>query len=630
MVLIAAGAAGGTLTASAEIFNPVTGIFSNTGSLALARDHQSATRLNNGKVLIAGGFVPTFNMPPTRTAEIYDPSTGMFTSAGQMAIARVDHTATLLNNGTVLIVGGEPSSAIAEIFNPGTGSFSSTGSMSVPRTYPMATLLNNGTVLVVGGEGTTPNRAQGELFNPSSGTFSLTGILNAGRSLATAILLGNGNVLLAGGQSVNLTGILSTAELYQPTSLVPAGLISITIALSPPFPWVPIGSTYNLQALGTFSGNTVETLASAKWTSSSGTISTITNDSGNFGHAFGLATGTSTVEACTGTVCGSTALSVAPHSNTIIGSESGDGSSATFETYDDNGNPLETGNLTVSRSNHSATLLTDGTIFIAGGVEAPGSWQILDVNGQLAFSGSLQTGFYSHFAVRLANGNVFLGGGVPAPGAWEIHNSTGAFVSSGTLLGKRTAGAGAVALPDGNIWISGSGAAFRSDECSWEIHDVNGNLVSNGTLNTCFASGKIFVLANGDIILLGGVNAPGSYEIRTQTGSFVRSGTLINGFDANSGGSIVNNDVFLFESGFWEFIGFDSNSNTTFDTTGTLMNSRLGARAVVTSTGRIFISGGNAAPSTWEMWTPSGSTMIFFKQGTFLDTHYGGHSDTHF
>src|SRR5258708_31367202 len=105
-------------------------------------------------------------------------------------------------------------------------------------------------------------------------------------------------------------------------------------------------------------------------------------------------------------------------------------------------------------------------------------------------------------AVRRGNGNVFLGGGTIAPGAGEIHNPTGALVSSGSLFGKRTPGAGAVLLRNGNVWISGSGAGNRSDECSWEIRALGGGLVSNGTLFSCYASGKIFVLGNGDVLLV--------------------------------------------------------------------------------------------------------------------------------
>lgn len=323
-------------------------------------------------------------------------------------------------------------------------------------------------------------------------------------------------------------------------------------------------------------------------------------------------------------------VSPAQHSTLLIGSSSGDSSSSTFERRDDSGNLLTQGTLDVPRSSHSATLLTNGNVFVAGGVQAPGSWEIYNASGVLQSSGTLLNALYGHFAVRLGNGNVFLGGGTDAPGAWEIHSPTGALMSYGSLLGKRSPGAGAILLQNGNVWISGSGAGNKSDECTWEIHNNNGGLVSNGYLNTCFASGKLFVLSNSDVLLVGGVNAPSTYEIRTQTGTFVRDGTLLNAFDQQAGAAFMNNNVFLFEQGYWEYVGFDANANVTFDTIGSLLDGRTGARAVVTGTNRFFITGGNIAPATWEMYTPNGTTVTLYSYGNLFDTRYGGHSATHF
>jgi hypothetical protein len=81
---------------------------------------------------------------PSSTAEIFDPTTGTFDAIPPMSVARVDHTATLLNNGLVLIAGGYG----AELYDPSTNSFSSTGSMTTFRSYHSATLLADGTVLI--------------------------------------------------------------------------------------------------------------------------------------------------------------------------------------------------------------------------------------------------------------------------------------------------------------------------------------------------------------------------------------------------------------------------------------------------------------------------------------------------
>ncbi len=124
------------------------------------------------------------------------------------------HTATLLNNGMVLIAGGNGSgmaSISAELYNVATGTFAVTGSMNAGRYSHTATLINNGLVLVAGG---VSSLASAELYNPASGTFAVIGSLNTGRDRHTATLLNNGMVLIVGGHSV--VGYVATAELFSP------------------------------------------------------------------------------------------------------------------------------------------------------------------------------------------------------------------------------------------------------------------------------------------------------------------------------------------------------------------------------------------------------------------------------
>ncbi len=131
------------------VTGPAVG-FSNTGSLNTSRMSATATLLNNGMVLIAGGF----NTTPLASAELYNPGTGTFTATGSLNFARFAFTATLLNNDMVLMAGGEDANTAvdsAELYNPVTGSFSLTGNLNVARYYHTATLLNNGLVLITGG-----------------------------------------------------------------------------------------------------------------------------------------------------------------------------------------------------------------------------------------------------------------------------------------------------------------------------------------------------------------------------------------------------------------------------------------------------------------------------------------------
>jgi CARDB/Galactose oxidase, central domain len=225
MILIAGGQGpAGNTTASAELYNPATGIFSTTGSMTTARNFHTATLLDNGMVLIAGGGNNTARLA---SAELYDPVTGTFSATGNMTSARNEHTATLLHNGMVLIAGGGGLNAgsnfilaSAELYDPATGIFSTTGSMTTGELLHTATLLNNGMVLIAGGiDPTGTTSARGQLYNPASGTFMATGRLNTARVYHTATLLNNGMALIAGGTgSPNTLIPLAGAELYNPAT----------------------------------------------------------------------------------------------------------------------------------------------------------------------------------------------------------------------------------------------------------------------------------------------------------------------------------------------------------------------------------------------------------------------------
>jgi Galactose oxidase, central domain/Kelch motif len=229
-VLLAGGTSAsaglGSTLRSAELYDPATGKFTATGPMKATRARHSATLIASGplagNVLIAGGTSDESG-GDVATAELYDPSTGQFTSTGTMSTPREDHSATWLSPsvvtgslaGSVLVAGGSDANAStdsAEVFNPQTATFSPVGAMTTPRTFQSAVLLDNGKVLIAGGQSSdTDFLLSAELFDPAHATFAATGSMHNLHAGATATVLDSGSALIAGGRS-------SFADLYDPTA----------------------------------------------------------------------------------------------------------------------------------------------------------------------------------------------------------------------------------------------------------------------------------------------------------------------------------------------------------------------------------------------------------------------------
>ena len=257
-VLVAGGVdSSGNMLASAELFNPTTGIWSLTGSLHVARENFKATPLSNGKVLIEGG-INSSGMSLVST-ELYDPTAGTWSLTGNLQVGRENHSAVLLSNGRVLVAGGDSGTqsnpyvctiASAELYDPATGTWSLTGSLHIARFDHPSILLSNGKVLVAGGDdgagytcvsfssGSASQKMiksplspcfcphsikSAELYDPTVGTWSLTGNMNTPRVFHSATSLPNNKVLAAGGLKCTNVFVencqsLASAEIYNVTT----------------------------------------------------------------------------------------------------------------------------------------------------------------------------------------------------------------------------------------------------------------------------------------------------------------------------------------------------------------------------------------------------------------------------
>ncbi|MEY2500504.1 MAG: hypothetical protein QOI07_838 [Verrucomicrobiota bacterium] len=318
--------------------------FSYSGSMGAHRYIHTATLLPNGKVLVGGGSDGT---TPLTSAELYDPATGSWAATGSAATRFT--TATLLLNGKVLVVGGGTSAA--QLYDPATGSWSATGSLQTTRNYDTATLLPNGKVLVAGGFDVNGTEiAIAELYNPATGTWSATGIMGTARDSHTATLLANGKVLVAGGYifTANYRGtrVLDSAELYDPGT----------------GKWSPTASLNRARHVHT------ATLLSNGQVLVAGSV----GDFSNTAELYDPATETWNVTGALASGRAYHSATLLPSGSVLVVGGTGLATPSPYLTSAEIYNPA-TGNwsnatdLLRGRASHTATLLPDGRVLVAGG-----------------------------------------------------------------------------------------------------------------------------------------------------------------------------------------------------------------------------------------------------------------------
>ncbi len=198
----------------------------DNGSVARAvtmsehRSGHTATLLPDGRVLLIGGMISVRgDEVSTASTEIYDPQTGTTTPSGKVNTPRAGHTATLLPDGDVLVTGGgadQKAMISAELYRAKTGEFVPVGPMLAPRERHSATLLADGRVLVIGGTVAQPSDAA-DIYDPRTRTFTASARMRFRRAAHSSTVLKDGRVLIAGGAE-SLESVSRSVEIYDPAN----------------------------------------------------------------------------------------------------------------------------------------------------------------------------------------------------------------------------------------------------------------------------------------------------------------------------------------------------------------------------------------------------------------------------
>ena len=554
---------------SAELYNPKTGTWSGTGSMQFERQYFTATLLDNGDVLAAGGFASCDDdfCSDNRQAELYNPKAGTWSVTGPMHKAREQFTATLLANGEVLVAGGLNEGGFngngktfseAEIYDPETGTWTQTGSMSEPR-YGQAADLLPGTdwVLVTGGT----DDATSEVYQPEAGTWVPTGSMSTPRTDLTATVLSDGNVLAAGGSGTDGSP-QSTAEVYE----------------NRPGPLV----TIRPRSLS-FGGRQVGTTGSAQNV-------TVTNVGTDDLHVSGVdISGSNPGDFFAQNTCGlvapgvscSVAVRFAPtgidlRQATVGLADNAPGSPQGLAVSGYGRGPASwtpTGSMHVGRDDSSATLLADGDVLVAGG-------ENLDLG------------------ISLSDAELY-------------HPSTGAFSETGALNVARAGAAGAL-LADGDVVVAGGLSNSDTPLSSVELYDpATQRWTLTTPMNAAATRLTATVLGGGGVLVTGFFDTPPEvYDPSTST--WTDTGPLpVAGEDATAT-LLGNGDVLVAGGSTTDAALYDPTTND-WSATGPMAMVQQGPTATLVGNGDVLVAGGEdphnfEALATSEVYDPTTAT----------------------
>ena len=559
---------------------------------------------------------------------LVDPS---WSNVGDLGHSRVGPTATLLSNGKVLVAGGwgvqNDPARFAELYDPASGRWSAAAPMNVFRARHTATLLRNGKVLVASGfDGSVNEITSSELYDPVTNTWTITGGLTQARARHTATLLTNGRVLVVGGDGGG--GGFTSGELYDPATGT----------------WTPTGSL-NVPR----SSHTATLLPSGKVLAAGGRPTTSAE-------LYDPQTGAWTF---TGAM---NAVHYHGHSATLLrtgrvllagGTNQNGGSNyiATTELYNPTtGTWSLTASLPLPRGHHSATLLPNGNVVVAGGstgttldnpddLETHAYQPIFPSFGVWFSTGSIDAARLDPASILLPSGDVLIAGGSNNPSAPE---STHIFFAAnpdyqvpGAMTTPRRFHS-ATLLPNGRVLVAGGQDAGLVTLASVELYDpASATFQPTGPLSIPRHRHTATLLRDGKVLVTGGVTANGgvvaSAEIYDPAlGAWTMTGSMAAAREGHTAALLANGLVLV-------TAGNDAGGPLTscelyrpapalWSPGGSLLTARTRHTATLMRDGRVLVVGGNPGFPTAELFNPSSGASVF--TGPLPAFHNQGHSAT--
>ena len=441
---------GFTVSDSAEIFDPATDSFSSVGALTGPRARSTVHVLSNTDVLIAGGVFASGGGADLQTTEIFDVLAGTFRPGPLMTTARSNHAAANLVDGRVILIGGNPGSgfvgqATAEIFVPApppTHELVQVGSLSFPRTEASASLLLDGRVLIAGGRTghNGPNLVTAEIYDPATESWTLTGNMNRARRAAPLVTLQDGRVLVVGGEDIPNPNIPhKTLEMFDPTTgtfTLLAELLTEPEGRNTP----EVTLLPDGRVLITGGATEGRNLESAEIFDPNAPVGSQLTALPNMSVRRG----------------GHTSTLLADGRVLIAGGGTGAGFNQTAEIFDPVSKTfmLIADPMSATRAGAGATLLPDGRVFIVGGGQTSG--EIFDPVSE-TFTGTMATGAFrgTTSAILLSSGLVAVGGHADIVELYDPNADTFS-AAAHSALGVRHSGTATLLNNDRVLYAAGN------------------------------------------------------------------------------------------------------------------------------------------------------------------------------